>query len=109
MEMAMTSTVEPFNSSQRRPGALFQFFARFLKIDGQRADLSLPPQEAKDRPDHHRPNQNCCPIVHKLIKFQTTASRHFNLGFASQLKLAEREGFEPPLGFHPKRFSRPPR
>ena len=43
-----------------RPGAFLQFFARFLKINGQGANLPLPPKEAEERPDDDHPDQNFC-------------------------------------------------
>src|ERR1700690_3246809 len=48
-----------------RPGALLKLFACFLHVKCEALDLSLPPKVAKETANHHRPNRNCNPSIHK--------------------------------------------
>src|SRR5208282_2596171 len=87
--------------SPARPRTFFQFFPCFLRVVGQRTDLSLPPEVAENSANHRHPDYYRCPVAHKIRSLTNSP--------APPAELAEREGFEPPSGVNPKRFSRPPR
>src|ERR1017187_2389485 len=95
-----------------RPGAFLEFLACFRDIDGEALNLSLPPKEAEQTADDHRPNCNMYPVVvHKNLSGLPNRSSHYfpsriaRLRFSAGVLLRQtggEGGIRTPVGLSPK-------
>src|ERR1043165_2486497 len=86
-----TKTVEPFSSSQ----------VGHVHLRNSSRVSATKPDRRFNCPCHQR--------TPKTAPMTSTQTIILMFSLLTVILLAEREGFEPPLGFRLKRFSRPPR